>query len=193
MRILIRDNDVIKVWAATRRDGLLRLLYIRTLFYAHTHARTHTREPRLARETNFVSRAHVLRSRSSLWCERTTVKLFPGEIYIVRVRSGRKRRRCSIHDPLYSRLLDKANVKLAIQNSSQGLYNIFMNCLINFNSMFIEQILIKFYFLITHFASIYSFVIKFPSVIFEELFIFNYLYILLEILNRSKNSHKITR
>jgi len=140
MRILIRDNDVIKVWAATRRDGLLRLLYIRTLFYAHTHARTyartHTREPRLARETNFVSRAHVLRSRSSLWCERTTVKLFPGEIYIVRVRSGRKRRRCSIHDPLYSRLLDKANVKLAIQNSSQGLYNIFMNCLINFNSVY---------------------------------------------------------
>lgn len=45
----------------------------------------------------------------------------------------------SIHDPLCSRLLDKANVKLAIQNSSQDLYNIFMNCLINFNSMFIER------------------------------------------------------
>lgn len=155
-----------------RRDGMVYCAYCTYVPYftrIHTHARTHASRG-LARETNFVSRAHVLRSRSSLWCERTTVKLFPGEIYIVRVRSGRKRRRYSIHDPLYSRLLDKANVKLVIQNSSQGLYNIFMNCLINFNSMFIEQILIKFYFLITHFASIYSFVIKFPSLISEKLF-----------------------
>lgn len=34
MGILIRDNDVIKVWVATRRDGLLRLLYIERVPYS---------------------------------------------------------------------------------------------------------------------------------------------------------------
>lgn len=54
---------------------------------------------------------------------------------------------------LCSRLLDKANVKLVIQNNSQDLYNTFMNCSINFNSVFIEKNLDKILFFKLKFLS----------------------------------------
>lgn len=172
-----------------RRDGMVYCAYCTYVPY-FTRIHTHIHASRiLARETNFVSRAHVLCLRSSLWCERTTVKLFPGEIYIARVHSGRKRRRCSIHDPLCSRLLDKANVKLAIQNSSQDLYNIFMNCLINFNSMFIEQAFNQILFFNNAFRTHVFFCNKISELNFRKTIqLFIYHIYTWKILNRSKNS-----